>query len=336
VHREDLVLAGVDGSGDYPSLSYADSFIYVTIAHGTCYQADSVSGLKEILEPVPAIMEFSWIPEDTARGHEAINAAFERMVGVSIAEIIKQSDYRLFKANFSGKSNTIGQLTTGLIRPHASDSGNIAIQFCSTGELATVLQLIRAERQLDYVLYDGTLSLPFVNRARNSLFHEHLKRLCCVEARNRRIGFFALSKSHGLPAIEHIEHLAAEALNLDARQVAEHWYFRLPVYKRDGWELKLVEQHNLPPPGTVTYLVRFHRNVPVMRLDMDEVYWQQSVQGTNDEETRFNERRMFEDLDYASHDQRQRFILIELTGPLNEVRADILINLEVPALVGIS
>jgi hypothetical protein len=54
----------------------------------------------------------------------------------------------------------------------------------------------------------------------------------------------------------------------------------------------------------VSYLVRFHKNVPVLRIDMDQAYWATNILGTDDEETQANERRLFEDLDYASHDQR--------------------------------
>lgn len=35
----------------------------------------------------------------------------------------------------------------------------------------------------------------------------------------------------------------------------------------------------------MTYLVRFHRNVPVLRLNLDRVYWEQRIQGQNEEET---------------------------------------------------
>ena len=54
----------------------------------------------------------------------------------------------------------------------------------------------------------------------------------------------------------------------------------------------------------MTYLVRFHRNTPVMRLDMDSTYWEQCVKGASKAETLQNEKRIFEDLDYSSHDQR--------------------------------
>ncbi|MBD0346533.1 MAG: hypothetical protein ICV63_17250, partial [Coleofasciculus sp. Co-bin14] len=35
--RLDLKVAGVDGSGDFPMLSYADSFIYLSVAQATVY-----------------------------------------------------------------------------------------------------------------------------------------------------------------------------------------------------------------------------------------------------------------------------------------------------------
>jgi hypothetical protein len=302
--RDYFVLGGVDGSGDYPSLSYGDSFVYVTAAHGIRYASDPVTGLREVAGQGPVVIEFSWLPEDDLRRPTALDAAFERMVGASITWVIEESDYRLLKAARSGKPNTVADLAAELIRPHAADSGNLAIQLRSTGELAAALQLIRSDPAPRYVLCDSTMSLPFVSRARNSLFHEHLKRLCCVEARSRGIGFFALSKSHGLPAIEHIERLAAQALGCRERKVAEHWYFRLPVERRDGWKLSLVDHRNVPPPGAVTYLVRLHKNVPVMRLDMDEQFWERTVKGRISEETIANEQRIFQDLDYASHDQR--------------------------------
>jgi hypothetical protein len=302
--RPGLVVGGVDGSGDYPALSYGDSFVYVTVAHGTRYAYDAVSGLKEQLADSAEIIDFSWIPEDEIRRPQAIDETFERIAGLPIGEVIAASDYRDLKNRYSRRTHSEPSLMSGLIRPHASDVGNLAIQLRSTGELSAALRLIRAHAPPRYVLYDSTMSLPFVTRVDLSLFHEHLKRLCCVEARARGIGFLALSKSHGLPAIDHLERLAAEVAHGAPRSQAEHWYLRLPTQARDGWTLGLVEARNVPPQGAVTYLVRFHRNVPVMRLDIDERYWETHVRGADDSETLANEKRLFEDLDYVSHDQR--------------------------------
>lgn len=302
--RRDLVVGGVDGSGDYPALSYGDSFIYVTVAHGTRYTADPTHGLREQPAPESEIVEFSWLPEDPAKRHRAIDAAFERMVGQSIIDVIAESDYRALKDAGAKRGHTIEALARELIRPHAADAGNLAIQLRSTGELAAGLKLIRASDPPKYVLYDGTFSLPFVTRANLSLFHEHLKRLCCVEARKKGIAFMALSKSHGLPGVESLESLVAEASSGAQGIHPEHWYLRIPTQRRDGWSLALIESRSVPPPATVSYLVRFHRNVPVMRLDVDERYWEQFICGVTDEVTIRNEAELFEDLDYASHDQR--------------------------------
>lgn len=301
--RPGLVVGGVDGSGDYPALSYGDSFVYLTVAHGTRYAFDAANGLKEQPAEAAEIVDFSWIPEDEVRRPQAIDEAFERIAGLPLTEVVAASDYRLLKDRLSRQVHTVESLVADLIRPHAADAGNLAIQLRSTGELTAALRLIRSDTPPSIVLYDSTLSLPFVARKRSSLFHEHLKRLCCVDACSRGVAFLALSKSHGLPAIEEVERLAAEVCG-KPMEMAEHWYLRLPTPMRDSWTLALVEGRNVPPPGVVSYLVRFHRNVPVMRLDMDERYWERYVRGANDEETLVNEQRLFEDLDYTCHDQR--------------------------------
>ena len=299
-----LIVGGVDGTGDFPSLTYSDSLIYLTLSQGTRYQADPLAGLKEVAPELEPLVEFTWLTEDPTQAQPALDASFAQFAGLPIQDVIRCSDYRTLKHRASGKALSVAELTDGLIRPHATDAGNVAIQLRASAELGAALRLITGEPRPDYVLIDSTFSLPFVNRAGSSLFFEHLKRLCCVEAVARGVGFFALSKSHGLPAVEHLERLAAESCGLDAKAKVEHWYLRIPTQARDGWTLSLVENRHLPPVGAVSYLVRFHRNTPVMRLDMDLGYWEQRVRGASDDDTRANERRIFQALDYVSHDQR--------------------------------
>src|SRR5262249_5184628 len=154
---------------------------------------------------------------------------------------------------------------------------NIAVHLRSAGELGEALRLLTAETRPDYVLVDTTFSLPLVGIPIGSLFFEHLKRLCCVEARRRGTGFFALSKSHGLPSVESLEELAREKCGLPQGQVAEHWLFRVPTPEQDGWSLSLAGGKRLPPPGAVSYLFRLHRTTPVFRLDMDRTFWLERV-----------------------------------------------------------
>ena len=111
---------------------------------------------------------------------------------------------------------------------------------------------------------------------------------------------FTLSKSHNLPSMELIENLAREALEIPENKTPEHWYLRLPLKGHDDWNLEgIIEDRQIPPFGSVSYLLRLHRNTPLMRLDMDRNWWEQHYQEDPD-----CERKMFEELDYCGHDQR--------------------------------
>ena len=204
-HVDRLMIAGVDGSGDYPSVTYSDSFVYVTVAHGTVYESNTATGLKELPPVCKPLINVAWMSEQSEQRHDAWDKAFESLAGRSIEQSIERSDYQTLKAAASGRATSVSKLNDELLRPHAHDSGNVAIQLRSLGELGAALRLIESEQNLDFVLVDGTLSLPLVTRRDVSLFYEHVKRLCCVSASQRNIGFFAVSKSHGLPSIELID-----------------------------------------------------------------------------------------------------------------------------------
>lgn len=299
-----LRIAGVDGSGEFPALMYGDSFVYLSVAQATVYQSDAVNGLREIAPMLQPLVHLTWLPEDKMRSDSSLNEAFVALAGMSLKDVIENSDYARLKATESRKPNDSEYLSRHLIRPHASDTGNLAIQLRSTAETGAALRVIKDAKGLTYILVDGTFSLPLAGQADASLFHEHLKRLCCVEARQRGIGFFALSKSHGFPSIELVENLAREKGELNIGKVPEHWYVRLPRAGQDNWSLTLAEGRRVPPPGAISYLVRFHKTTPVLRLDMDVEFWRFQVKGETEAETMTNEARIFQDLDYASHDQR--------------------------------
>jgi hypothetical protein len=302
--QECLIVAGAEGGGDFPSVTYGDSFIYTAVGQTAVYKSDSVSGLREI-SPVPdPVFHFSLIPEDEAMRRTSIDEAFESLAGASLSEVIDESDYRQLKAKESRRPATSEVLRKNLIHPHAADAGNLGVQLRATAELGAVLRLLRSNIKLSYVLIDGTLSLPFVGKPDVSLFYEHLKRLCCVEARKRGIGFFTISKAHGMPQTELIEGLARAKSSSSNETVAEHWYLRLPVPDVDHWETTLTQGRRLPPPGAVSYLVRFHRTTPTLRLDIDREFWLERVHGATEGETRSNEERMLGSIDYLTHDQR--------------------------------
>jgi hypothetical protein len=300
---EDKRFGGVDGSGDFPALTYADCAVYFTVAQGVIYQSTQDTGLKELPVLADPVVHVTWIPEDEAKRTEVLLAAFSSLAGRDVKDVIAKSDYLKLRATYGRKAVTVDELFNGLILPHPTDAGNLGIQLRTSAEMGAALRLICSEQRPDYVLVDTTMSLPLVTQ-NGSLFFEHLKRLCCVEATQRGVGFFALSKSHGLPSVEQVEALVREKAVAMGIVHAEHWFIRLPIPSVDPWSFPLPAGKRLPPYGAVSYLVRFHRNTPIMRLDVDFNYWQQYLRVADDAATSANEAKVFGDLDYASHDQR--------------------------------
>lgn len=79
--RTGLRVAGVDDSGDFPMLSYADSFVYLSVAQGTVYGVDRLADLKQVSLIPTLLIQFDWILESEKTGRAALLKAFERLVG---------------------------------------------------------------------------------------------------------------------------------------------------------------------------------------------------------------------------------------------------------------
>lgn len=302
--QSNLAVASAKGSGDFPSVGHGNSFVYVTTAQALIYQSDSVSGLREIDSLSEPVIDVLLIPEDEPSNSNAFDDSLSVLAGSPAAEVIEASDYRHIKTTESRRNSSVEKLFASMIRPESADFGNIGIQLRSAGELGAVHRLLKGGHEISYILVEGTLSLPLVAKPDVSLFYEHLKRLCCVEARQRGIGFFLISKSHGIQSVEVVEELARDQMVQVNGTVAEHWYLRLPVPTFDHWETSITRSHRLPPPGAVSYLIRFHKTTETMRLDMDLNYWETTIRGKTDDETANNEQTIFESLDYTTHDQR--------------------------------
>ncbi len=301
--RAGLRVAAADGDGDFPLLIYGDAHIYAATAQGAAYAAHPVTGLREESHLAEALVSITWLAEGERQRQEALDRTFAQLAGAPLIEVIEHSDYRVIKAHESRRIAPPSELARALIRPQAADTDNLGIQLQTAAQLGAALRLIEGQAPPAYVLVEGTMSLPMVNREDVSLFYEHLRRLCCVAARQRGVMFLTVSQSHGLPGVEQIEELAREALG-DVSGLAEHWYLRLPVPGADSWSFAPGTGRRLPPPGAVSYLVRFHRSTPTLRIDMDAAVWIEQVRGRDEAETRERERRIFADLDYTCHDQR--------------------------------
>ena len=89
----DLLIGGVDGTGDYPAVAYGDSFVYASVASATLYQSDSVHGLKEVDRGLQPLVEFTWLTTSAQQRTSAMFESFERLVGRTVDEVLTTSDY---------------------------------------------------------------------------------------------------------------------------------------------------------------------------------------------------------------------------------------------------
>src|SRR4051812_18810929 len=157
-------IGGVDGSGDYPSFAYADSFVYVASASGTLYRTDTVYGLREETALNEPTLEFVWLPGEEEQAQERWLASFTALAGTPVRQVIDRSDYREIKVRATRVGHSVDDLVGDLILPRASDTANVGIQLRSTAELGTGLRLIMHEPVCRYVLMDTTFSLPMATR----------------------------------------------------------------------------------------------------------------------------------------------------------------------------
>ena len=298
-------IAGSDGSGDFPCVRYGDSFVYLVTAMARLYEATpDLNHLRELKAPNCDIVDLLWLPEDKKVSNDRFRVFFEHICCVPLSEVCTRSDYYdLCKKNGCAPATSLDLINT-LIFPEAHEDNNVRIQMMGTAEAAVFLQLLRSallspeDGEPSYVLQDATLTLPLVHKSA-SLFLEIAKRYACVLAREKKVTYLAVSKSHNLPHIDSIEELVRKV-----SPTLEHWFLRLPTPALGEQTPHFLGTRAIPPVGAVTYLFRLHRTMPTMRLDMDFEYWKSSIWNRDERTMRERETRIFRDLDFASHDQR--------------------------------
>ena len=204
-----FLIAGADGSGDFPCVRYGDSVVYLVTAMSRLYEADT-GPMSELPVTAEDVVEFLWLPEDKKKARTQFLTAFSALMDTSPEEVCRGSDYYEY-AKQSGKGvSSPADLLDTLILPGAHDSANIGIQLYSTAEVGALVRLMKSmdtsrfPGRPVYVLEDTTLALPMVAAGR-TLFFEIAKRYACEYARNRGFFYMALSKSHNMPCMDLIE-----------------------------------------------------------------------------------------------------------------------------------
>lgn len=298
-----FLIAGADGSGDFPCVQYGDSVVYLITTMSRLYEATN-GPLTELPVAADDIVDFLWLPEDKAKARAQFLQTFSTLMGKPLEEICQGSDYYEY-AKRSGKSvSSPVDLLDTLILPGAHEANNVGIQLYSTAEAGALIRLMKSigpEQQRGrpvYILEDTTLALPMVT-AKSTLFFEIAKRYACEYARKQGFLYMTLSKSHNMPHMDLIEDEVARR-----NPTGEHWFFRVPAASLGEIKPEFLGTRTIPPVGAVSYIFKFHRTTQPMRLDMSVKYWQQFIFCEDKEEQLRREVQIFRDLDFASHDQR--------------------------------
>lgn len=298
-----FLIGGSDGSGDFPCVSYGDAVAYLVTAMSRLYEA-SINKLVEKKTGLDRIIQMLWLSEDKDKSEEKYKEFFSRVIGESLETICQESDYFQLSRDKGCTLSQPQELIDNLVLPPAHEADNIGIQMRNTAEAGALIQLMQSlkaseiENKPVYILEDTTMALPLLP-SKTALFFEIAKRYACKIARDKGIAFITLSKSHNMPRMDLIEEMVKQ-LNPSG----EHWFLRLPTKQQNEDIPTFVGSRSIPPYGAVTYLFKFHRTTQTMRLDMDYYFWKQKIWNEDKEIMSRNEKQLFRDLDFASHDQR--------------------------------
>lgn len=298
-----FLVAGADGSGDFPCVTYGDSVVYLVTAMSRLYAA-SPSGLVERKVSSNDIVDFLWLPEDKEKAKKQYQKFFAQLIGESLETVCQDSDYYHLTKIYGGGVPSPVDLIETLILPSAHDSSNISIQLLNTAESGALIRLMRTidstnvKKEPIYLLEDTTMALPLVS-SKKTLFFEIAKRYACKIGRDLGITYMTISKSHNMPHMDLIEDMIRKKA-----PTGEHWFMRMPVRKVGESKPTFLGTRMVPPPGAVTYLFKFHKTTQPMRLDIDFEFWANNIWSDNKEIMSSREKQIFRDLDFASHDQR--------------------------------
>lgn len=299
-----FLIAGSDGSGDFPCVRYGDSFVYVVTSRARLYEAvDPPKRLREVAAPGCDLASLLWMPEDPEKSAEMLDKFFEELTGVPLKTICEKSDYFGYKKLYGRAPATSEGLIGTLIRPEAHESNNVRIQIMGTAEAAALIRMLDAldsirQGRKTYIIQDTTLALPLVKKS-VSLFFEIAKRYACSLASKKDVTYLAISKSHNFPRMDLVEEMVYKKVSS-----REHWYMRVPSMALGEKCPEFIGAREIPPVGTVSYLFSLHKTTQPMRLDIDINHWKKTIWSEDSEVMLGRERQLFRDLDFASHDQR--------------------------------
>lgn len=291
--EEDFVIAGVDGSGEFPILHQDDIYMHFVVSAGAIFETCTRKQHKLTARALDGTMYNGLVNlRDHGDGVRGGYRFFLRhLTGLDLSDLRDHSDYYdVFSAqgklNISPKDITWQKAAFS----KASQIGTHAYMIRSMAELGMAMRCLAATPR--YLLLDT--SLVYFLLGESIYLPELMKRSLICQANDQDTCIIGLCKSHNIPNGDLIGRWAAERY-----KARDHWYLRLPSEALGEKRPSFLHDLEVPPKLGVSYLFKFHEMSFPMRLDIDAGWWRTHINGNRDQE-----KQIFKDLDYTCHDVR--------------------------------
>jgi hypothetical protein len=290
--EQDFRICAVDGSGEFPILQQDDVFVHFATAAGVTYDTQSKRQSKMVAVGGlgPLLKRHAVLQDQPKALTDAYKKYLESLVGLGLKELLEGSDYCSVYSQF-GKSLKSSQVTwDNFAISHASQVATHAYLLRSLAELGMAIRLL--EQKPKYLVMDT--SLVYFLLGDSPYLPELLKRYLITKANAQDTAIVALCKSHNIPNGDFIGRMAR-----DKHGLKSHWFLRLPSEALGDAPLSFLQDREIPPKLSVSYLFKFEATSFPMRVDVDAAWWSARLAGDE-----AKERRFFEDLDYTCHEVR--------------------------------
>lgn len=289
----DFVLAGIDGSGEFPILHQDDIYMHFAVSAGAVFETCSRKQHKLSAKTLDGTLYTGLVNLfDHDKGvPQGYRFYLHQLTGLDLSDLRDHSDYcHVFSsqggANLRPEDITWDQAAFS----KASQVGTHAYMIRSMAELGMAIHCLQARPK--YLLMDT--SLVYFLLGESIYLPELMKRYLVCQANAQGSAVIGLCKSHNIPNGDLVGRCA-----IDHYRLRDHWFLRLPSEALGERRPSFLIDREVPPKLGVSYLFKFHEMSFPMRIDIDAGWWRRHIDWD-----RHKEKELFEDLDYTCHDVR--------------------------------
>lgn len=291
--KEDFIVAGVDGSGEFPILHQDDVFMHFVVSSGAVFETCTNRQHKLSARTVAGSIFTGLI--NLRDFNDGVTAGYRiylnQLLGLGLRDLQEQSDYcEVFSSHGPVKIVPADVSWEQAAFSLSAQVGTHAYLIRSMAELGMGIRCLAASPK--YLLLDT--SLVYFLLGEKVYLPELMKRYLICQANDKGTGVLGLCKSHNIPNGDLMGRWASERYGLK-----NHWFLRLPSEALGERRPGFLRDREIPPKLGVSYLFKFHEMSFPMRLDVDAQWWRTHIGGEIDQE-----KRLFEELDYTCHDVR--------------------------------